>query len=593
MASASSVNNRIRPSPRAAVAAGAGAADVGSVMGTFTAASAMRRSELMDQQTKHATSSDDVKPKPASPFSVSPRKRLIPATDGVTQTRQPKVVSRSTYVLNYLKRGHGDPRRVFWDRRTFSNDNSPGGAVSRQSLSPVIGDVGGESFGVSGNNFSSVVSDDGDDIIDYRNLLWLPGGVALGVVLGTMSYALMPLGDGTVQKNWWQCALICVLVWLSMYTAAVATFIRYVYMDCDASWVDITRKASLVWIIVGTAMFIIWGVLATVVSDAAGFYPFYFQGAFPATLSVIVTSLLLVKLLVPPAATPTPTRFLAAFLYCNLFIITSIYYWICLVCFIHAGTFGWWAQFFVFVFMFAGGRWIMEQISRKLFVLAVPAGDTVDTFSIWIISTIHVTFLSVSLGGADWYLTLLATASDLVMNHGQIPFVLGEHRYSLAQHLSMLVSRVLPCMHCVPVADDGESSVNKLRAQNTIVLLINEMSEGLMPIGYTALYVICYYGRNSDDMAGVGLSVWHLEETDLTDFLRSMLIVITLDMSVLAATFYAISGLEPFRLLAYLGETQGPFVLILNAFILYHQFCMLMISCGMDFSFTIHETHAN
>mmetsp|Transcript_41723 Transcript_41723/g.130710 ORF Transcript_41723/g.130710 Transcript_41723/m.130710 type:complete len:120 (+) Transcript_41723:1772-2131(+) len=119
------------------------------------------------------------------------------------------------------------------------------------------------------------------------------------------------------------------------------------------------------------------------------------------------------------------------------------------------------------------------------------------------------------------------------------------------------------------------------------------MSEGLMPIGYTALYVICYYGRNSDDMAGVGLSVWHLEETDLTDFLRSMLIVITLDMSVLAATFYAISGLEPFRLLAYLGETQGPFVLILNAFILYHQFCMLMISCGMDFSFTIHETHAN
>jgi len=55
MASASSVNNRIRPSPRAAVAAGAGAADVGSVMGASVMSEATARvsqimNELVDQQ---------------------------------------------------------------------------------------------------------------------------------------------------------------------------------------------------------------------------------------------------------------------------------------------------------------------------------------------------------------------------------------------------------------------------------------------------------------------------------------------------------------------------------------------------------------
>eukprot|EP00636_Phaeomonas_parva_P005094 CAMPEP_0118870676 /NCGR_PEP_ID=MMETSP1163-20130328/13548_1 /TAXON_ID=124430 /ORGANISM="Phaeomonas parva, Strain CCMP2877" /LENGTH=86 /DNA_ID=CAMNT_0006805697 /DNA_START=42 /DNA_END=299 /DNA_ORIENTATION=- len=85
--------------------------------------------------------------------------------------------------------------------------------------------------------------------------------------------------------------------------------------------------------------------------------------------------------------------------------------------------------------MFANGRWLMEQMSRRLFAFLAPAIHSVDTFSIFIVSTIHVTFLSVSLGSAEWYTTLVASFIDLLMNHGQIPFVLGVHDYSLAQHV--------------------------------------------------------------------------------------------------------------------------------------------------------------
>mmetsp|Transcript_6797 Transcript_6797/g.19682 ORF Transcript_6797/g.19682 Transcript_6797/m.19682 type:complete len:243 (-) Transcript_6797:107-835(-) len=239
--------------------------------------------------------------------------------------------------------------------------------------------------------------------------------------------------------------------------------------------------------------------------------------------------------------------------------------------------------------MFGGGRGCLDALSRKLFKLGAPERIRVDTFSTFVISTIHITFLSVSLGNADWYTTLLALAADVVMNHSQLPFVLGISRQSFAQEIAGVLKRLVPFLPIPARFANDRSSVTTHRCQNTVVLLINEVSESLMPLGYTILYVVCYFGRNRQGMAGVGVTMWHLEKQDIWDFLRNMMIILVLDMGTMIYVFYVLRNLDPFRVLAYLGETQGPFVMILSAFTLYHQFCILIISCGMDFSFTMHE----
>jgi len=199
--------------------------------------------------------------------------------------------------------GKSLPREIIMEYLKFGRENC---ARSRQPFTVA------SSKTKDTDDDAEVVMDDAIDDTDdsyFRDLLWFPGGVAIGVGLGALSYSLMPLGDQHAQHDWWRCAMVCSSIWLALYTTVTVLLIRCVYMDGEVVWATVARKAGYVWAAMGMLMFTIWGVLANVASDAVGFYPFYFQGTIAAVVAVVLDSILLIRLLVPEQEISTASKF--------------------------------------------------------------------------------------------------------------------------------------------------------------------------------------------------------------------------------------------------------------------------------------------
>jgi hypothetical protein len=117
-----------------------------------------------------------------------------------------------------------------------------------------------------------------------------------------------------------------------------------------------------------------------------------------------------------------------------------------------------------------------------------------------------------------------------------------------------------------------------------------QVAEALIPSAYLAMYVANYYGKNAHYMGGIRSSRWHYKApASLESFLANAGILAALEL--LSSIFMMLilrrkSACCIISTTALAGKRWGPSICFMLAFVLFHQFCTVLLYCGMDWSFS-------
>ena len=339
--------------------------------------------------------------------------------------------------------------------------------------------------------------------------------------------------------------------------------------------------------LLGTAVMLFsWWAIAA----AYGRYPFYFHGAIAATLAFCFVHVASLRLVLPrwvwrDARARRDARLVLLFHFA--FILISIVAWGIMFLYSLAlqrsrllAT----ATALLFPLLrgagLFGAKHILSQVST--------AGESGLALGQLMVNCNHVTFVVVALGESPWELALAITAMDLVMNLLMLPFLTGH----MTRPWHYYVARPIRAVgHWVgsPLGGLDKRDVGWWRRIEALGLVSAELAEFVVPIAYGVIYLICRYGANGKWMAGVGANIWHYRAPDLGSFARNLAFMVGGDVVVGMTTHWLVRRYAKVDLLASsvrMARLYGPCIALTFAFLLYHQMCITVVHCGMDFTFS-------
>ena len=179
-------------------------------------------------------------------------------------------------------------------------------------------------------------------------------------------------------------------------------------------------------------------------------------------------------------------------------------------------------------------------------------------------------------------MTIAVTISDLLLNVIHLPFITKRTR-------GPWYSWLCGCLggSCTP------EDVDQVRREKVHEIMAAEFTEFLVPLAYGCLFAACRHGPNGGWMAGVRVSIWHYKAVDLQHMASSLALLISGDLLVGAFVFWVVWRYAATNMFAVASDTcrrYGICILFAYAFVLYHQFCITLVHCGMDFSFSPRST---
>eukprot|EP00667_Euglena_gracilis_P005809 EG_transcript_5856 len=123
--------------------------------------------------------------------------------------------------------------------------------------------------------------------------------------------------------------------------------------------------------------------------------------------------------------------------------------------------------------------------------------------------------------------------------------------------------------------------------------VIGELTEVLIILAYTPLYLICRAGRNTQWMAGIGANIWNYSTPTVLSYVTNMLIALAVELLSALLNYCLLrryANVSLFEMAAHVARYWGPNICATYAFVLYHQMCITIVHCGMDLTFHEHGT---
>ena len=251
-----------------------------------------------------------------------------------------------------------------------------------------------------------------------------------------------------------------------------------------------------------------------------------------------------------------------------------------------------WIQVLAFV-LFRIAKVATSESLQKVFEFVLE--EQYDTASvilaISIATIIDVSFQMVALGASSWLYTAIAILLDVASNVYISSVVLGYMEFT-SQRICRMLARILNPDSVHVTRAEEKRLLDKDRTYMTMKLLGTEVFELIVPLGYMASVVIIANGPNNQWMAGIGRSIWHYTETYTSGNNIALLVTkvsafVVIDAILLAINLAALTCYRV-RIITVLSVTcreYGSCLAFILAFMIYHQFCITAIGCGMDFTF--------
>ena len=177
---------------------------------------------------------------------------------------------------------------------------------------------------------------------------------------------------------------------------------------------------------------------------------------------------------------------------------------------------------------------------------------------------------------------------DLASNVALLPFLTG---HMTKPWYWVLMWPIRMSGYCVGVGDKVD--IGWLRRIEAPGLVSSELAELVVPVAYGFIYLICRHGANGRWMAGIGANIWHYRAPDLGSFARNLAFMVAGDVLVGLATHWLIKRYAHVDLLSFslrISRLYGPCIALTFAFLLYHQMCITVVHCGMDFTFSARSS---
>ena len=433
------------------------------------------------------------------------------------------------------------------------------------------------------------------------HVLWFAAGPSLGAVCSILSYGVLAYGNPIQLDTWWHCMIPCVTMWVGLFMACItANIYTLVLRPQRKSWrtrglkgsplewrAYLLRGLTIIYSVAALIMLAIWYLLTLF-----GRHPVWFHGAWAAGIGSTVGIVVSFWACVHPdlRAYPAVRREVA---FVTLFNVSLLPTMIC--CWGLAVVYRLTLPVHPLLTIFVGSFFCVlrtgaEEMCERLLHRVPTAGNSRFALVDIMIVTNHITYLATILGASPEYVTSSIAFIDALSLASLVPYITGQTRVPVSDWLRWKLSG-----HKTERWGIGFSLRSAAQTRTLLRMLTAEVLELSIPIFYSAAYAyLRWVGPNAKWMTGVGVQAFGLEVPTLEDFAGSMAAMITIDLLLVIATFQYVNRkcyVDCFTMVAGVGYEYQIALVVACAFLTYHQFCVTLVHCGMDFSFGQEDGH--
>jgi hypothetical protein len=120
-------------------------------------------------------------------------------------------------------------------------------------------------------------------------------------------------------------------------------------------------------------------------------------------------------------------------------------------------------------------------------------------------------------------------------------------------------------------------------------LVINMALELILPLSYLACFLLAYFGPNAMVLGNIGNSYWHYGAVDnVVDAIFNLFLFLSLDALTILFTmifFKCVADFNFIKMYGYLQKEYGMMMSISQAYLMIHNFCVIIVACAMDLTF--------
>ena len=120
-------------------------------------------------------------------------------------------------------------------------------------------------------------------------------------------------------------------------------------------------------------------------------------------------------------------------------------------------------------------------------------------------------------------------------------------------------------------------------------LVMNMALELILPLSYLACFLLAYAGPNANVMGNIGNRYWQFGAVDnVVAAIYNLFLFLSLDaLTILFTIFFFkyFADLNFIKMYAYLQKEYDMMMSISQAYLMVHNFCVVVIACAMDLTF--------
>ena len=129
--------------------------------------------------------------------------------------------------------------------------------------------------------------------------------------------------------------------------------------------------------------------------------------------------------------------------------------------------------------------------------------------------------------------------------------------------------------------------------QGLVICMVLEL---ILPLSYLACFLLAYYGPNANVLGNIGNSYWHYGAVDnVIDAIYNLFLFLSLDAFTIFFTvifFKCVAGFNFIKMYGYLQKEYGMMMSISQAYLMIHNFCVIIVACAMDLTFKFNWVYA-
>ena len=419
---------------------------------------------------------------------------------------------------------------------------------------------------------------------------WFVAGGALGTLCATIAYGTFPMGHPLRNRAWWRCMAPCATLWIWLLVVTGATNYHFLVLRAVNRQARYPFRCTAVMCFVGTiAVFTTW----TVTFYIRGYYPAEFHGAIVAVVGggfAIASGRWLFVL--PPEGTSNYSKedaendrkWVVGF---NLLlVIVCVMHWIVAIIVFRAVTYSivlatvLGASFgFARILSLHLGHVVLDRIRASAFHTCGPTLLAVQ------MTGVQASFVTAVMGNMPLAVATTIAIFDGAITLAAVPHIVGAIHDPLHVWLWSWVRHWgRPPNKKTEIRDRDDL----LRSTELLDLAASELVEVVMPVFYAVTILILREGPNSDWLVGVGVAAYGQRLRPIPKLLTNTAVRSLTDILVLGATTFGINrslGIDLADIAAFVGRRWRLPIMLVTAFLLYHQICILSIHCGINFAF--------